>query len=309
MGALGALPGLVGMFQKPYQNSQTPTNINPWSDGFYQQMQGQNANLNNLWQQSLGDSRTAGMREFGQSKNWLNQMGNVNYDPMAAQRQFMSEAPGLQALASRSVGNTDTEAQLASMRAIAGEGAASRFGGSPTGSAMQQSVMRAMMEPEFAYRQNQNNLAAQMTGQLFGQRSNALESGMWNQAQFGQNQAMQGFQGWSQLGAQAQAQEMQRANMLASMLGQTQNLMGQFAAPEWWSPNMINNPNYGSPSQFVNDAGQIAKFGLEFDKMFPSGSAPKTMPTFNLNNTTPTMNGTPWAPMPNRAPAWNFPAT
>jgi hypothetical protein len=297
--AAQAIPGIVGMFKKPYNETQTPTNINPFTDQVYGQMQSQYGNLNNLWNQSLGASRTAGQADFGQSRNLLSQLQNVNYDPMAANRAFMSQVPGFQNLVKSSIGDSSSEQELARMRSIAGEEAASRFGGSPTGSAFQQNVIRASMEPGFQYMQNRENLEASMLGNLLNQNMGNLNQNFMNQAQFQAGNLLSGAQGYAGLGDTMLQSELARLSGIGSQLGNTQSILGQMGQANMWSPNMINNPNYSTPGDAMQGLMNGASMIPDLNQWLGAGKSKtptNSMPSFSTGQQSARKAKSPWKP-------------
>lgn len=276
-GLFSALPSIIGAFQDPYRNTQQPTNINPMTDQAWNQIQEQNTNLNNWFQRSLGDSRTAGQGDFGASRNMLSQLSNMSFDPQAANRAFMSQVPEFQNLVRSSIGDSSSEQELARMRSIVGEEAASRFGGSPTSAAFQQSVMRATAEPGLQYMMNRENLQSQMLGNLLNQNLGQMNQGFWNQAQFGANNLGSAAQGMSNLGNTALQSELARMSQLGSMLGQNMNLIGQFGQPTLWSPDMVTNPNFASGGDVMSNLASGANLGMNIDRWLTGrgGSSPQ----------------------------------
>lgn len=272
LGAGQLATSIFGLTQDPYKNLPDPKNINPYTDDVYSMLMGQYDNLNNQFTSSLAGMQTAGAEDASRSRDALAALGGIStasqYDPMAASRAFFAQEPAFQGLLDRTLGTGETaRGELDRLRAQMGEAAASRFGGSATSSAFRRDVLSASADPAFQYAAQRDAMRAQLGAQLMGQQMGQLGSAYQSQEQFRQAAAAQALQsllgqaqGYGTLSQASQSQAAQQASLLGGLLGQTSGQLGQMGQAQFWSPNVVTNPNATSPQGAMNDAMDLVKF-------------------------------------------------
>lgn len=184
-------------------------NINPWTE-----------NVFNRFEQMLPGAQ-AGMNDIAQ------RLMGLEYDPEAAQRMFMSQVPGLRELVRDSTrpyeGAAQSWAQMAADQArrdvanqYSGGGMYSGAFGSAVGQGMAQPYMQAAM--------GEAQMQGEMTQDMF------------------QNTLMQLANQYS-TGKQLEAAGLQNAgNLYGQQFGAASDVMGRLAAPEWWQPTYVYEP-------------------------------------------------------------------
>lgn len=210
-------------------------NVNPMSGQFWNQLQGQGGNFYN----QLGTG-------MGAMTSMINSL-----DPMAAQNEFLNNGAG--AMRNIAMANMDPFANQARADYLSNEALSNIsgfFGNSGRGALRSGAGMSALMEgalnPFTEMNQNLANMTTQQAGQLQGQNM----SNLFNQ-----------FGNYSQMGLGALGQQ---NSMLAGLYGNVLGQQGQMAAPEWWQPTYMPNPNYMGIGDILSTGADIAGTILPF---------------------------------------------
>lgn len=251
-GMFGGFSNLFNGGQQPTQAVGGPediTNVNPYSDPFWQQLQGQGGNV---WNQLM-----AGMNGQNQFYPGMqNAIGGI--DPLAAQNYFMNNAAGgYRDMAGQNFDQFNTaNQQLAdrlSNQAIGN--ISSQFANRGAGALRSGGAMQAISEGAINPLLQSNAAIGQMiggqAGQLQGQGMNELFNA-YNTA----NQQRLG--GWSALMGSGDQRDISQQGLLGGMYGQLLGQQGQMANPWLYQQQYMNNPNYMSIPGMINAGAQIA---------------------------------------------------
>lgn len=225
-GLLGGIGGLFGGDGGPeqYGSPDDVTNVNPYTDAFMQQLQGQGQNWNNMLQAQLGQDP-------------------YQMDPAAAQEYFLSQTPAYQQIAQSYFDPYASEQRANYLSNQAIQNISSQFGNQGAGalrsSGSQQAIMQGALNPLTAMNermaQQVGGTAAQLAGQGMGQIFGRYNLG-------------------DQLGAQGQQA---RTAQLAQLYGNNMGMQGQFAAPEWWQPG-YSTGGANTGMDFASGFGNLA---------------------------------------------------
>jgi hypothetical protein len=225
------------------------TNVNPYTDAFYQQLQGVGNNTYNQLQQSLGGQNQfyPGMQDF---------MGNMN--PNAAYNYFANNmAGGLRGVAEQNFDayNTANQAVADRMSNQAVQNIASQFANRGPGALRSGGAMQAIGEGAINPLLQSNAQIAQMIGGQAGQ----LQGQGMGQAYGAHNLGNQlGMQGWGALMGSADQRAMADQSLLGNMWGTAIGQQGQIADPWLYQQQYMNNPNYLSLGNLLNAGAQIS---------------------------------------------------
>ena len=270
-GGLGLASGLLSS-DNPYQRLGSPrdvVNVNPYTREYYNISKQNLENYNQLMKQYLGKSEAA----EGDLRRIMNQMGSytfeVSYDPLAAQRAFLSTAPSYQPLVDQLLQTQQGADYARTLSAEAARQVASQFAGQ--GGLQSGAALKAMMEgatlPLAQYQSQREAARNQALLQLLGQGYAGLQRGyelaphlelQRQQAQFGvlgsQADIANRLLGYGMAGQQ-----------LYGGLGQgALSAMGGVSTPQWWQPTYVANPNYRSPLDAIGlglSGGNLANAG------------------------------------------------
>jgi hypothetical protein len=239
IGALGG--GLGGFFLggfggDPYQQLGDPsdvTNVNQYTDPFWQQLTGQGQNTWNQMQTGMGS---------------LTGMINA-LDPLAAQNYFNQSGGGadqMRAIAQQNLAQYDTNRRAVAdrMSQQAVDNISGHFGDAGPGAlrsgAAGQAISEGAINPILQANTDIANMMAQQSGQLQSQNMNNLFNSYLQNSQMG-------------LGAQTAQNQ-----MLAGMYGQQLGQMGGLAGNEWWQPAYAPNPGYMSPQDIFSMGSDVS---------------------------------------------------
>lgn len=249
---VGALAGgLFGGFQSPTTavgGPQDITNVNQYTDPFYQQMMGYGSNAYNQLMSSLGGGNPyyAGMQDF---------MSNL--DPNAAYNYFSNNmAGGLRDMAEQNYAayNTANQAVADRLSNQAVQNISSQFANRGPGALRSGGAMQAISEGAINPLLQSNAQIANMIG---GQAGALQGQGMQN-AYAAQNAANQlGMSGWLGLMGSADQRAMADQNLLGNMWGTSMGLAGGIADPWLYQQQYMNNPNYISMANGMNAASDV----------------------------------------------------
>lgn len=221
-GVLGGIGGLFsGSGMDQYGSPDDVTNVNPYTDAYMQQLQGQGQNWNNMLQSQLGQDP-------------------YQMNPQAAQEYFLSQTPAYQQIAQSYFDPYASEQRADYLSNQAIQNISSQFGNQGAGalrsSGSQQAIMQGALNPLTAMNermaQQVGGTAAQLAGQGMGQIFGRFNLG-------------------DQLAAQGQQA---RTQTLSGLYGQNQAAQAALAAPEWWQPGYAasGNDGMGMASGFGN---------------------------------------------------------
>lgn len=221
-------------------------------------------NDNNLRMQNLM-GRWQGQQNTGMGflSQYMNQpAAEYQYDPMAAQRLFLSQAPELQNLARRTVSDYAPDDLIRQEREMIMQQVGDTFGGSPRSGAFAQAASQALATPLLQRAQAQEQLRAQVAGQLLGTSQQNLNQNVLQAAQMGYQQQLadrarllEGAQYMQGLGGQT----LQGAGMYGQLAGQGLGMLGQLTQPVYATPDYRVTPGIGST--FFNTMGQVGQLG------------------------------------------------
>lgn len=206
--------------QDPFiqQDPSLITNINPLTQPLMGDLSAQAGNLQNAITQGQGSGAN------------LTSLALANqFDPGAANRQFLGQAPGLQSLAASVFDPAASQAlaQRASQQAIGN--IAGQFGAQGPGALRSGAAAGAIAEgainPLLAQQARQDELRGGLAGQFLGQAQGLTQQGQ----QFGTQAGLQG------LGLAGDIFGTQ-----AGLLGQTRGQQAGLAAPEFFNPQVAN---------------------------------------------------------------------
>ena len=270
-GGLGLASGLLSS-DNPYQRLGSPNdvvNVNPYTKEYYNISKQNLENYNQLMKQYLGKSEAA----EGDLRRIMNQMGSykfeVSYDPLAAQRAFLSTAYSYQPVVDQLLQTQQGSDYARTLSAEAARQVASQFAGQ--GGLQSGAALKAMMEgattPLAQYQAQREAARNQALMQLLGQGYAGLQRGyeLAPQLELQRQQAQFGV-----LGSQADIANRllgygMAGQQLYGGLGQgALSAMGGMAAPQWWQPTYVANPNYRSPLDAIGlglSAGNLANSG------------------------------------------------
>lgn len=251
-GLFGGFTNMINGGQDPFSAVGGPediTNVNPYTDAFYQQMLGTGQNTYNQLMNSLGGGNQfyPGMQDF---------MSNI--DPNAAFNYFQNNmAGGLRDMAAANYAdfNTANQAVADRMSNQAVQNISSQFanrgpGGLRSGGAMQ-AIGEGAINPLLQSNATIANMIGGQAGQLQGQ-------GMQN-AYNAQNAANQlGMQGWLGLMGSADQRAMADQGLLGNMWGTAIGQQGAMADSWLYQQQWANNPNYMSFQDILNTGAQAA---------------------------------------------------
>ncbi len=269
MGLFDAIGGLLGIGSgaDPYIKTGSASdvvNTNPFTDAFLKSLQGQagqtQGDLNNILFGNGGVIDTSNLAKTLLGSN-ANAATNVGYDPNAAINEFLSRTPQLQDIARGSVSPFTADQQLRDLQTQIGQAVSDQFSGNPQSGAFVGAMTQAQAQPLLNLSLNRMQAENTATQNMFGQVGNNLNTnynlvpsvllqglGLANQSASGINDTA---------GTQLNA-----GNILASLLGQNLQQQGQIAAPNWWQPTYLNNPDYVSAGNILNLGGQLAGAGI-----------------------------------------------
>lgn len=270
LGAGSFLGGaLKGRGQDPYMSVGDVSdvqNANPFTNRILAQTQSDIGNFNNLLMGQLG--RGEGFQRQGAAAltDLMGYNPTVNYDPMAAQRMFLSVQPSLQRVAQQAVPQVDVsqyQGQLA-------EQVANQYQGNPNSGAFVRTLGETLLAPQLQADMARQQAVSQIFNALAGQSLSGLQQGNVAQGQFQQasNQqrgtAMaQGAQGLGDLAGQS----FNNMGVFGSLLGNLQSQRAQFGGPEWWQPTYLNNPNFVGARDWMNFGSNMMGAGAS---LFPT---------------------------------------
>jgi hypothetical protein len=189
-----------------------------------------------------------------QASGFLGAIGDMNpnysFDPNAGFNSFLAQFPALQNVIKNSVGTLASDDAVKALQAGALRSVASKLPGASAGSgAFARAASEGLSAPLF-----------QIQAQNEAERSNAMNSGINNLLGLTNQNEMnrvnterslfsdkldaltKGFQG--ALGLADSSGNSQ--GQLLSSLGNLMGIGGQLAAPEWWQPTYVQDPNYFS---------------------------------------------------------------
>lgn len=251
-GIFGGLPGLINGNQGPATAVGGPedvTNVNPYTDAFYQQMMGNGQNIYNILMGGLGGGNPyyAGMQDF---------MSNL--DPNAAYNYFQNNMAGnLYNTAAQNYDafNTANQAVADRLSNQAVQNISSQFANRGPGALRSGGAMQAISEGAINPLLQSNAQIANMIG---GQAGQLQGMGMQN-AYNAQNAANQlGMSGWLGLMGSADQRAMADQSLLGNMWGTSMGLAGGIADPWLYQQQYMNNPNYLSIPNLINTGVQVA---------------------------------------------------
>jgi len=266
-------------------------NINDRTDAQFDRLRGQySTSMDDLRRQMAQQGQFSGQAagllgqlqsqggQFDQDiQGLLSQLTNFNssaeFDPDAANRQFLSQAPQLQQLARESFAQTPSDERLRNMENQLARRVGDQFSGNPNSGAFTSSVAEAMLQPRFQMEQQRRQNIAGLQNQLLGTAQQQASQNMFRDYQAqrqgeqdylnqlrtgvqgfqGERQALmerllQGVQGFQGLGQQA----MQGASLFGDLAQGAQQGLTGLSAPEYWQPNYQGNPDYITQSQLNN---------------------------------------------------------
>lgn len=247
----GLFGRLFGFGQDPYQTIGGPediSNVNPYTDAFYQQMLGSGQNMQNMLMSGIGGANPyyAGMQNF---------MNNI--DPSAAYNYFQnSMAGGLRDMAAANYADFNTANQAVADRLSnqAVQNISSQFANRGPGALRSGGAMQAISEGAINPLLQSNATIANMIG---GQAGQMQAQGMQN-AYNAQNAANQlGMSGWLGLTGSADQRAIADQSLLGNMWGTSMGLTGGIADPWLYQQQYANNPNYWSGQDYVNAGANI----------------------------------------------------
>lgn len=249
---------LSNLTQNPYKAIGSPDdvkNVNPYTQDYMDQLQGNMDNWNNQMSSYLGQAGDYGQDQQSLISQIMNFKPGAQYDPDAGMRNFLSQAGSLQGVAKNAAGGLGVDSYLKDLQNQATASINSQLSPEMRGSGAYASALsEGMASPLFQVaqqeQQNRMNVLSPLLNQGM-QQSYANELNRYNAAQQADQMALsqmgQGLQGYGNL----QQAAMQNAGLMGQMFSQGQGIMGQMAAPEWWQPNHMPNPNFISLSDLM----------------------------------------------------------
>ena len=224
------------------------TNVNPYTDAFYQQMQGTGQNLYNQLMSGMGGGNQfyPGMQDF---------MSNI--DPNAAWNYFQNNmAGGLRGMAEENYADYNTANQAIADRFSnqAVQNIGSQFANRGPGGLRSGGAMQAIGEGAI----NPLLQSDAMIARLIGGQAGQLQGQGMAQAYGAQNAANQlGMQGWLGLMGSADQRAMADQGMLGNMWGTAIGQQGGIADPWLYQQQYMNNPDYISNQDWLNVGAQL----------------------------------------------------
>lgn len=248
--------GLFGNRDAPYGYTQLGSpedvsNVNPYSDAYMNQLQGQGQNV---WNQLMQQSEGLGSNQFWPGMQQA--IGNI--DPQAAQNYFANNAAGQY----RDIANQNYEQFNTANQQVADRlsnqavgNISSQFANRGPGSLRSGGAMQAIGEGAINPLLQSNAQIGQMiggqAGQLQGQGMNNLFSA-YNTA----NQ--QRLSGLGALMDDATRRALAGQQTMAGLYGNLLGQQGAMAAPEYWQPTYGTNPLNPGLGDILSAGGQIA---------------------------------------------------
>lgn len=255
----GSSQGLVGglqdwLFGSPTQKIGGPEDIsqvNPYTDSFMQQLQGQGQNV---WNQMM-----QGAEGLGQNQFWPGMQSAIGgIDPLAAQNYFQNNAAGgYRDIANQNFEqfNTANQAVADRMSNQAVQNIGSQFANRGPGSLRSSGAMQAIGEGAINPLLQSNAQIGQMIGGQAGQLQGQGMSNLFNAFNTANQQRLSG-QG--ALMDDATRRDLGRNQMLSGLYGQMLGQQGQIAAPSWYQQQYMDNPNYMGVGDIATTGAQIA---------------------------------------------------
>lgn len=229
--------------------------INPFMEQQYASLTGRTDESLNSLREYLAQADQYG----GQAADLLGQVtgfeSRAAYDPQAGFRQFLSQAPQLQALAQESYAPQRSDERLRSLQDQIARQVGDQFGGNASSGAFASAVSEGMSQPVFQMEQQRRQNVAGLQNALMGQAQSAAEQAN----QFGYQAQRQGEQDYlSQLlsgaeGLQGLASgQRQGASLYGDLAGTFSGQASSLAQPEYWQPTYQADPDYVSFGDLMN---------------------------------------------------------
>ena len=282
---LGAVAGLVGggllggfSSNNPYSQVGRPSdvrNINPYTAEAMDRFRSDYGFYRNNLTKYLQGADTYGGEVDRLRRSLESYKFGVEYDPLAAQRLFLSQTPELQQLARRSIDTSSGEEQARRLAGQAIQQVASQYAG---GGLRSGAALRAMTEgaaiPLGQYQVNRENLIGNLLGNLYGQSFQGLQQGTQYKAGLDLQAQQLGYGSLLDALRAAQSQQAfqgQLANLMQSgALGSAAGI-GHMGAPTFWQPTYVPNPDYMSNSQLLGSGLLMgAQLGTNLQGVPPS---------------------------------------
>ena len=246
---------LFGPPAQPLGGPEDVTNVNPYTDSFYNQMMDQGNNLFNQAMGTMGGHNPfhAGMQDF---------MGNM--DPNAAFDYFQNNMAGnLRGMAEDNFAQFNTANQAVADRLSnqAVQNIGSQFANRGPGGLRSGGAMGAVSEGAI----NPLLQSNAMIGQMIGGQAGQLQGQGMGQAYGAHNLANQlGMQGWGQLMGSADQRAMADQGTLANMWGQATGQAGQIANPWLHTQQYMDNPNFLGFGDILGAGSQLGGLLAQF---------------------------------------------
>lgn len=250
-GFTGFLSRLLNGNQSPYTALGDPsdvTNVNPYTDSFFQQLQGQG---NNLWNSLMGPG--SGNQFYPQMQQALGQI-----DPQAANNYFINNAAGnYRDIAEQNFAQYNTANQAVADRLSnqAVQNIASQFANRGPGGLRSSGAMQAISEGAINPLLQSNAQIGQMIGGQAGQMQGQGMNNLFNAYNTANQQRLAGI-------GQMLGSADQRQALLGNLFGSLSGMQAGMAGPEWWQPTYANNPNYLGMGDILNAGAQVAGIAL-----------------------------------------------
>jgi hypothetical protein len=223
--------------------------VNPYTDQWWNQMQGQQGNV---WNQLMG--------AMGQGNQFYPGMQDTigGIDPLAAQNYFMNNAAGgYRDMAGQNFDQFNTANQQVADRLSnqAVQNISSQFANRGPGALRSGGAMQAISEGAINPLLQSNAQIGQMIG---GQAGQLQGQGMGNLFNAYNTANQQRLGGMSALMGSADQRDLARQSLLGGLYGQGMGQLGQMAGPEWRDQMYLNNPNYLGLGNILSAGANIA---------------------------------------------------
>lgn len=271
----------IGKFFSPDTQAVQPSLVNAAQyqkglDTAYGAYNANNEQMQALTQTGQGQQQ----RGIGLIEQYLQRpAAEYQYDPMAAQRLFLSNAPQLQNLARESVSDYAPDDLLRQEREMIMQQVGDSFGGNPMSGAFAQSASQALASPLLQRAQAQEQMRANLMGSLYGTSQGNLNQNVLQAAQMGYQQEladrarlMEGA-GYMQ---QAAGQTLGQAGLYGQLAGQSLGTIGQLTNPVYSTPDYRMTPSlwdqiYNRTNQVMTLGSNIATTSKNIGGLFGNG--------------------------------------